>query len=179
MKPLLLLGLTVCLTGGAAGAGDGSPMPAVSSDFSIASTPRRPPARCAPDFVARRLIAMLRAYNSGRGHAFALFFGKKAQFHAYTGSTASQLRVPGYMRASGVVGQKLIARFVSVRHRLGDGWTLTRLLPPRSADGPPGTAVYGVSLRVRRGAAPLKNGDAKVVLRCSSAVVTAWIGPAS
>lgn len=176
---VVLAGLTGCLTGGVAGAADVAPMPAVSADFSIESTPLELAPRCAPEFVAGRLIAMLDAYNSGCAHTFALFFRKHAQFHPYAGLTGAQVRVRGYTRADGVVGRTLIERFVSVRHQLGDGWTITRLLPPQGTDGPAEMSVYGADLRVRRGISPLKLTGAKIVVSCASGALTAWIGPGS
>ncbi len=174
---VFLAGLTACLTCAAAGAADVAPMPAVSADFSIESTPLELAPRCASEFVAGRLIAMLDAYNSGRAHTFALFFRKHAQLHPYAGLTGAQVGVRGSTRAGGVVGRTLIERFVSVRHQLGDGWTITRLLPPLGTDAPAEMTVYGASLRMRRGTNPLKPDGVKIVVNCSSGAVMTWIGP--
>lgn len=145
----------------------GTNAPARSADFRLGSTTIRLPKSCRPAAVKRRVIVAVAAFNVGRADAFAHAFTKRGEFHPYSASIGA-----------GFIGRARIARFVNDRYRAGDGWTATRLQPPRGSVGLPKWAVYGLSLRVgHQGTLLGEEVGAKLVIDCASGLLTRWIGP--
>lgn len=147
--------------------------PPVAPDFTIGSTTLPLSGSCAPDRVARHLIARLDAFDSGRARAFSRGFLSRATsatliFNPYDGE-----RLPGYRPSSRTrPGIERIARGL---HARGDGWTATRLQPPTGSAGD--RAIYHLSLRVTRRDAPPYNAGVKVIVACDTGRITRWNGP--
>jgi hypothetical protein len=141
--------------------------PARTADFRLGSTTINLPKACRPAAVNRRVSAALASFNAGRADAFAHAFTKRGEFHPYPASIAA-----------GFVGRLRIARFANDRYRAGDGWTATRLQPPRGSVGLPKWTVYGLSLRVgHQGTLLSEQVGAKLVIDCASGLLRRWIGP--
>jgi hypothetical protein len=142
---------------------------AIAAEFRLGSTRIALPKPCRPAAVKQRVRAALSAFDAGSGDAFARSFIPRGSFHPYTAS------FPG----AGFVGQARIARFASARYRSGDGWTATRLLPPRGTVGLPKWAVYGLEFRLTyQGGLVAERVGAKLVVDCRSGLLQGWVGPA-
>lgn len=74
--------------------------------------------------------------------------------------------------------QPQFAAFVSELHARGEVWIYVSLTPPTGTAGLPDTAVYGVSLTIRKGGST-RPGGAKVVIDCRTGLISRMVGPAS
>jgi hypothetical protein len=138
-----------------------------AADFRLESTSIDLPKSCRPGVVKRRVSTALASFNVGRADVFAQGFATRGEFHPYTVSIGA-----------GFVGRTRIARFVNARYRSGDGWTATRLQPPRGSVGLPKWTVYGLSLRLTYQDKLLaEQVGAKLVIDCASGLFRRWIGP--
>lgn len=141
---------------------------ALAASFRVHSTPIALPEACRPAAARQRVRSALVAFNVGAGETFARSFVASSGFHPYTAS------FPG----TGLIGRARIARFVSSRYRAGDGWTATRLLPPRGTVGLPKWAAYGLEFQLsHQGALVTTRASAKLVLDCQSGLLDGWVGP--
>jgi hypothetical protein len=140
-----------------------SPSP-VEPGFVIRATTASLTGKCEPSVAARRLIALLDAFNQGRARAFSRGFAYRSTFEPYNDSRL----------APGTLGPgRAIEQFVWRRHRRGDSWAATTLVPPVEARG---QAIYGLDLKVRVGGRRFTTG-AKVVIDCRTGRVPRWVGP--
>lgn len=71
--------------------------------------------------------------------------------------------------------RRAIARFIGARHAAGDVWTGTALIPPTSSNGK--QAIYGLSLEVVIKGRTFNRRGAKVVVKCDTGRIRAWVGP--
>jgi hypothetical protein len=149
--------------------------PPVAPDFTVGSTTVSLSGQCTPDRVARHLIYRLDAFDSGRARAFSRGFlasDRSARwiFNPYSGEPLPGYR-PSRRTRPGIEG------IVHALYRRGDGWTAAELQPPTGTVGLPGSAIYGLSLRVtRRGRSSYDQG-VKLIIACVSGRITRWNGP--
>src|SRR5918999_1222713 len=111
---------------------DGPNAKALDAGFRLGAASRKLLRPCRPLSVKGRVAAVLAAFNSGLGDTFTHHFAGSGRFQPYT-AAFSRTR---------------IARFVRIRYRAGDGWTATRLYPPRASRGSRAAAVFLLDLRV-------------------------------
>lgn len=166
---LVVLLAIACLAADVSHAHHAPPAQPVAPEFVIDGTDVLLSGPCEPRRVARRVIALLDAFNNGRARAFSRGFAVRAEFHPYNGTALAP--PPGR-------GRWRIERFVGRRHKARDSWTATRLTPPQtSPPAPPANAVYGLSFRVRVGSYDRVRGS-KLVIDCRSGNIDRWVGPA-
>jgi hypothetical protein len=127
------------------------------------------PAKCQVAGVKHRVLTIIHAFNTGEGEKFASNFTKGAIFDPYNGDVRLGL--------GPLVGHRAIAGFVNDRYSAGDGWTLSQLLTPQGGVGLPVETVYGLGFTITYPGGSLAGGS-KVVVACSSGLVSRWAGPA-
>jgi hypothetical protein len=120
------------------------------------------------------MVGLLRAFDAGRGSAFARGFDRAADFEPYNGSSFA---LKPALKPGGHITRSDIARYVQSRHRAGDGWTGVVLLPPQRRAHPPNDAIYGLALTVRLGSQTQTGRGAKIVIDCDTGLVRVWLGP--
>jgi hypothetical protein len=119
------------------------------------------PRACGATRVRSSVRGLLTAFNGGAGEAFAARFAQRGGLRAYAGSAVS--------------GRRALTRFVRTRYDAGDGWTATRLTPPRDGHD---QAVYGLRLAVSyQGAIVRAGAAAKLTVDCRSGLIRRWAGP--
>ena len=161
---MLLLLLAVVALAGPPNAPDTTP------DFAAQPAGVQLPEECDVARVQARLLAVVHAFNSGRGQALASNFTRRAGFQPYLGDVGRK-----YARR-GLVDRRELSRFVRERYAAGDGWTAMKLLAPQGSSGLPATTVFGLRLAVSSPAGRVEGGT-KIVVSCSSGLVLRWVGP--
>jgi hypothetical protein len=141
--------------------------PPTTPNFVVARTDLELDAECRPNPVRQLAVAMLTAFNRGKGATFADGFAKPL-FHPYS------FRIAG----SGFTDKDSISQFVTERHKAGDGWSATKLWPPTGQAGLPYQAVYGLDLRISQHGKLIRRGGAKLVIDCATGLLATWVGPA-
>lgn len=146
------------------------PRAVVFPSFRVTAAAAELPRRCAPPTVARRVVAAVRAFDTGQARAFARAFAPSGRFQPYDGSPFS---VRG-----GLAGRAAIESYARRRHAEGDWWTGTRLEAPREDVSATGQVVYGLSLMAEVGYRSYVPRGAKLVVDCRSGRLAIWLGPA-
>ena len=145
--------------------------PDTTPDFIVNPAGVQLPPKCDVPRVQPRVLSIIHAFNTGRASTFAKHFTRRPSFQPYTGDVGRK-----YANAASV-NRRELTRFVKSRYRAGDGWTVSRLLTPQGSVGLPSRAIYGLSLTVTYPGGNVEGG-AKIVVSCSSGLVTRWVGPA-
>ncbi|MDP9307051.1 MAG: hypothetical protein M3P15_01940 [Actinomycetota bacterium] len=143
--------------------------PDTTADFTVNSPAVRLPVKCQVPGVERRVLSIIHAFNTGHGDEFASNFTRGANFDPYNGDIR--------LGQGPLVSRRAIARFVDDRYSAGDGWTVSQLLTPQGDVGLPFEAVYGLRFTITYPGGSLAGGS-KVVVACSSGLVSRWVGPA-
>jgi len=141
------------------------PAPAVVPGFRVVSRNIKLPPSCSQQAVKKMVVGLLRDFDAGSSAPLASAFVASAVFAPYNGTA---------LAPSGT-GSRAIARFVSARHAAGDVWTGIALIPPTSSDGK--LAIYGLSLEVTLKGRLFKKRGAKIVVKCDTGRIRAWVGP--
>jgi len=155
--------------GALAAPGDPPTAPVLASSFHMGATRVALSKRCKREAVRSRLVAILGAFNTGRGDAFALNFAPRMVFVPYDGTSLAP--------RGGIFRRASAAEFVRKRYVAGDGWTALVLIPPSGGSGLPAAAVYTVSLEVLVAGRIVAPRSAKVAVDCTTGLIRNWVGP--
>jgi hypothetical protein len=141
--------------------------PAIAPGFHVVARKINLPPACASSAVRSRVVRVLQDFRAGRGESFARPFASDAVFQPYNGTAAAPSRT--------VPAARGIAGFVERRHAAGDVWMGTALIPPTSSNRV--LAIYGLRLEVLVRGRTFERRGAKIVVRCDSGQIRAWVGP--
>jgi hypothetical protein len=136
---------------------------ALSPAFRVAGGSARLPAPCRATRVRSAVRDVLTSFDNGRGTVFAARFAARARLRAY---------------GSEVNGRRALMRFVRTRYEAGDGWTASRLEPPRRTDERPEQAMYRLRIAVSlQGSVVSRDATARLAVNCRTGLLGRWTGP--